>query len=286
MPPAIGANRDRQLFRHDQAQAARASHEVVPVAEVKVLRQRGCAPAARILDRRPSPDAGSAREIGEEATARAGRLLDEEVEVDGERLQAGEPRVPLVQVTPTRLSETDVRVVEHAERAAQEIPRRNEAGIEDCDEGRARQRQAVREGAGLEAVAGAAQHVGDADTALPPTCNAFVDDRERLVVRVVEDLHLEKITWPLQLAHRVEDALGYIPFVVDRYLHADSRLRSNGSRVIHARPQPGRAPGEVQKVRTESKQGNAGGGDDANRDRGDHWAAPSNNLYGRIVART
>jgi len=200
------------------------------------------------------------------------------VEVDRERLQASEPRVTLVEMAPTGLGETDARILENTERSAQEVARWNEVGVENRNERRIRQCQAMRQRAGLEALASAAQHVRHADPALPPKGDTAGDDGDGLVVRIVEGPHLESTARPLQLANRVEHALGHVSLVVDGHLDADSRLTSGSGRFIPARTQARRAPGQIQEVRTKSEQRNAGGRDDANRDRGDHSAAPSNSV--------
>src|ERR1700682_4351665 len=59
---------------------------------------------------------------------------------------------------------------------------------------------------------------------LIPRRGTWADDRDGVVVRVVKDLHLEPIVRPVQLAHRVENAFGYVALVVDRHLDADLRL--------------------------------------------------------------
>src|SRR6266566_2535382 len=104
------------------------------IAELQVLGERGSAPSAGVVDGLTPPNSRRAGEVGEEASVRAHGLLDEKVEVDGQRLQAREPRVALVEVPPPRLRETDLRVVEDAKDAAEEVAGRHEVGVEDGDE--------------------------------------------------------------------------------------------------------------------------------------------------------
>src|SRR5580704_1605024 len=90
--PSIGVDRNRQLFRHDEVLevCGAPAAQLRPVAQVQVFRERGGAPAARILDRGTPPHAGGAGEVGEVTVRGSDRLLDQEVEVDRKRLQARE----------------------------------------------------------------------------------------------------------------------------------------------------------------------------------------------------
>jgi hypothetical protein len=175
---AIGVDRDRQLFRHDQVLqvCGTPAAQLRPVAQVQILGQGGGAPAARILYRRSPPDSRGAREVGEVTVRRSDRLLHEEVEVDRKRLQPREPRVALVQVTPSCLREADGWIIENPQRAAQEFPRRHEVRVEDCDEGRGRKRHAMRQRAGFEAIAPFPSDVRHVDSAMTPVSGPPGDD--------------------------------------------------------------------------------------------------------------
>jgi hypothetical protein len=74
------------------------------------------------------------------------------------------------------------------------------------------------------------------------------DDRDSVIVRVVEDLDLESLTWPVQLAHCVENALGHIPLVVDRHLDADPWFLSARDWLMDSMPEAGRSPCEEEDV--------------------------------------
>src|SRR5437879_12180379 len=58
------------------------------------------------------------------------------------------------------------------------------------------------------------------NSAAPPVRQAPSNDLRRLVVRVVEDLHLEAVARPFDGGDRIDDALGDITLVVDGELHA------------------------------------------------------------------
>ena len=285
--PAICVDRHRQLLGHDQVLEVGSlpPAQLGAVAEVEVFGERGRAPAARVLDRGASPHAGRAGEVREVAARRAHCLLDQEVEVDGQRLQPREPRVALVEVAPASLHETDRFVGEDAHRPAQEIGRRHEVGVEDGNERRLRERHAVRERAGLEAGPLLPAHLRHLEAAPPPARDSRVDDGSRLVVGVVQHLHLEAVGRPLDRADRVDHALGDVPLVVDRDLHAHQRLSALRRGIGSRGTQAGRAPGEVQQVHPERQQQHAGRRQHDEQD-GRDGGHESNSVYGRIVSRT
>src|SRR5712691_11501035 len=103
-------------------------------------------------------------------------------------------------------------------------------------------------------------------------------DRRRLVVRIVEDLHLDAVARPFHLADGVDHALGYVALVVDRDLHADVWFMAEWHRAGWRLTDAGGAPGQIEKVHPEAQEGKARGGEDAKRDcgyRGDHDASGS-----------
>src|SRR6202171_123908 len=97
----------------------------------------------------------------EVASGHTPRLPREKVEVDGERLQAGEPRVALIEGAPPRLGEPDRWIFEDTEDAPEDIARRHEVRVEDRDERSVGESQSVSKGACLVAIARAAPHVVD-----------------------------------------------------------------------------------------------------------------------------
>src|SRR5713226_7610837 len=137
------------------------------------------------------------------------------------------------------------------------------------------------EGACLETLTRATSHVGHADAFAPP------DDSDGVVVRIVEDLDLQPVEWPLHRAYRIDDPLGDVTLVVDRDLYADFGLRADRDRCAPGRAEAGGAPGQVEQVRPEAQEREAAGREDPEGDRGDQLASgSSNSAYGRMVART
>ncbi len=232
----VRVDRHRQLLGHHEVLDIRGAPaaELRAVAQVEVLGEGARAPATGVLDCEAPPHPRGAREVGEVALGRTHGLFDEEVEVNGQRLQPREPRVALVEVTPARLCETDARVVENAERAPEEIARWDEVGVEDGDEGGRGQAQPVRERARLETLTRATPHVGQADAFAPPVRRAPAHDGEGLVVRIVEQLDLQPLARPLDRAHGIDDPLSDVPLVVDRDLHTDVGLGANRDRCAAA----------------------------------------------------
>ena len=201
-----------------------------PVAEVQVLGQRGRAPTAGFLDRAPAPDAGCAREVGEVAARATGGLLDQEVEVDGQRLQEGERRVALVEVPPAGVGETDLLIFEGGHGAAQEVGPGHEVGVHHRQQRRRRQLHPVRQRARLVAGSRTSPDVVDPQAAPAPVTHPAGDDLGGVVVGVVQDLDLQPRARPVQGAGGVDHALGHVALVVDRKLHADRRLAAVGER--------------------------------------------------------
>ena len=139
--------------------------ELGAVAEVEILGQRVMLPSARRLDRFTPPHPRGAVEIEEAPGAVPAAVLEHEVRVEQDRLDLGQQRVILVDVTPARLHHPDVRRVEMRQRLQQEVLRRNEVGVEDRDEVGLRQLQARFERARLVSRAIDAMQVADVEAA-------------------------------------------------------------------------------------------------------------------------
>ena len=167
------------------------------------------------------------------------------MEVDRQRLQPGEPRVALVEVSPPRLREADAGVVEDSHRAAQELSWRNEVGIEDGDERRVGQGHPVRERSRLETIARRAPDLSHRNSLATPVQDPARDDRRGLVIGIVEHLDLELLARPVQRTNGVQDTLGDVAFVVYRHLNAHPWLASWLDRRMTVRTETGRAPREV-----------------------------------------
>jgi len=150
-----------------------------------------------------------------------------------------------------------------------------------------RQAQPVSEGACLETLTRATSDVGYTDAFAPPVRRAPADDGECLVVRIVEDLDVQPLEWPLHRTHRIDDPLGDVTLVVDRDLHAHVRLCTKRDRCALGRPEARGAPGQIEQVRPKAQKRKAAGGENTKRHRRDHVASTSSNSeYGCMVART
>src|SRR5260370_9135372 len=178
----------------------------------------------------------------------------------------------------TSLRKAHTGVLENSQGAAQEVVRRYEVGVEDGDQRRAGEVEAMGEGGGLETITCTAPDMDDVDPSGAPLRRTAADDQRRLVVRVVEDLHLDAVAWPFHLADGVDHALGYVALVVDRDLHADVWFMAEWHRAGWRLTDASGAPRQVEKVHPEAQEANAQRGEDAKRDcgyRGDHAASGS-----------
>ena len=107
------------------------------------------------------------------------------------------------------------------------------------------------------------------NSAAPPVRHAPGDDLRRLVVRVVEDLHLEAVARPFDGADRIDYAFRDITLVVDGELHAYGGFCSSPlmmrwpegpvglSQCLHC---------EIQKVEPEDEEKDARHHQDGGRD--------------------
>jgi len=232
------------------------------VAQLQVLGEGRAAPAPDRLEAAPPPHPGRAVEVEEEAGAVPGSVLDREVCVQEERLRPRQPALPPVQVTPGRLHEAHVRMGERGQESAHEIRGRDEVRIQDQEELAPGPRRAGRQRPRLVALAPLAPEVPHVDASPAPRGHAPRHDLHRLVVRVVEDLHLEPVRRIVDPASGVDGAGHDVGLVVDGDLDRDGweiGCRDAG-RPTGARPLPRAAPGpqpqpqEPQAVEAEGGQ--------------------------------
>ncbi len=148
-------------------------------------------------------------------------MLDREVAVEQDRFDLGEHRVVAVHVAPARLHHRELRLGEIGHRAAQEVGRRDEIGVEDGDELARRRFQSFLQRAGLESFAVVAVQVDDRDAEVAIALDAIARDELRLVGRIVEHLNLEELARVIELRHGFDEALDHVALVVDRELHRD-----------------------------------------------------------------
>ena len=133
--------------------------ELRAIGKIGVFGERVVLPAAGIVDGGAAPDAGGAVEIEEASAAGARAVLDDEMAVEQDALDLGQRRVVAIQVGPARLDHADLGIGEIGQRAAQEIRRGQEIGVEDGDEFAGGGLQAFGQRAGLVAFAIGAMQV-------------------------------------------------------------------------------------------------------------------------------
>ena len=212
----------RDEVRHEQELPAL---ELRAVAEVEVLGERIVLPAARVGDHLAAPDAGGAVEVEERAGAVAAAVLEDEVPVEHDRLDARQQRVVAVDVAPARLHHADLRFGELRQRPLQEVGRRHEVGVEDGDELAARDLEAGFERAGLVAGAVDAMEILDVEALRGVAADRQLGNRARLVGGVVEDLDFEEVLRIIHLDDRRDEAVDHVHLVVDGQLDRDDRKR-------------------------------------------------------------
>jgi len=259
-----GPHPRRELARHPHVVPVDAPPpgQLRPVAQLQVLGERRAAPPSHRLEAAPAPHARRAVEVEEEAGAVSRRVLDREVRVQEDRLRPRQPPLPTVQVAPGRLHEPHVGVGEGGEEAAQEVGGRDEVGVEDQEELAARPRRAGRERPRLVPLARAAPQVPHVDAPPAPRGDPPRRDLRRLVLRVVQDLHLEPVGRIVDPAGGVDGARHDVGLVVDRDLDGDvgrvagrDASRRTGARPLRsAASGPQAQPQEPQAVEAERGQ--------------------------------
>jgi len=87
------------------------------IAEIKIFAERVVLPAASLLDTGTPPETGRSIEIEKPAASAARGLLEQEMAIQKDRLHAGEQRITAIQMAPSRLDHSYVRIAEEMDRA-------------------------------------------------------------------------------------------------------------------------------------------------------------------------
>ncbi len=193
------------------------------VAQIEVLGKGIALPAASFVDGAATPDAGGAVEIDEVASRVATLLLDGKVGVQGKCLELGEHGVIPIDVLPPRLHHADTGILKMGDRREQKVGMRQKVCVKDGDEFAFGALKTFFECAGFKSLAIAAVQVHDVYPALLPLSHLLGHDARGLVGGVVEHLDLHATLWVLKHRNRIDQALNYIHFIVDRQLHRDTR---------------------------------------------------------------
>ena len=219
------AHLHRQLGRrhHVRQKDEPPAGKLSPVAQIQILGQRIVLPAAGRFDRGPPPDAGRAVEVEEASAAVPAPMLQHEVPVEEERLQPGKQRVAAVGVPPTRLDHADSRVREGTDGALEELGRRHEVGVEDCDQLARGEAQPLGERSRLVASADLATAITDRESVGPQTLYRQARHSARPVRRVVQHLHFEPVPGVAQTRYGLDCPLDDVRLVEDGKLHREAR---------------------------------------------------------------
>ncbi|HLF28111.1 MAG TPA: hypothetical protein VJG32_17405 [Anaerolineae bacterium] len=158
------------------------------------------------------------------AAALARKLFDDKVAVDDGGLARRQQRRVLIEVSPTRLNPPDALVGEEVgHRALEKIGRRHKVCIEDGGIVALGHSQTFAQRARFVAGPRRPVQVDNIHPRGPPARNRLRDDFERRVGGVVENLNLQPLARPVQVARGLDRALDDETFVVDRDLHGDQR---------------------------------------------------------------
>jgi hypothetical protein len=214
---------DRHFGRRDEVgqEVELPALELRPVAQVEIFRQGVVLPAPGVRDGRPPPHAGRAVEVEEVPGAVPPAVLEDEVAVEQDRLNARQQRVVLVDVPPTGLHHRDLRIREVMDRSLQEVRGRDEIRVEDGDELAARDPHPGLERAGLVAGTIGAVEVLDVDALQGRPAHGELGDAGGLIGRVVEHLDLEAVPRVIDAADRLHQPLDDVHLVVNRELDRD-----------------------------------------------------------------
>src|SRR4051812_1743695 len=109
------------------------ARQLSAIAQVEVLRQRVMLPSPCLFDARFPPQARRAVEVKEASAPAPRRLLQKEMAVEEHRLHPGKQGITSVEVAPSCLNHSDIRVGKKVDRLFQQIRRRNKVGIEDAN---------------------------------------------------------------------------------------------------------------------------------------------------------
>ena len=187
-----------------------------------------CQPAAG-LDGGFAPDAAGAGEVEEPPGGGASAVLDQMMAVEHQRLGLGQERVGAVQVPPACLDHADLRIGDEVRNdLEQKVGLGKKVGVEHGDEVALGHFETRVEGAGLEAGAIGAMHVGDFEVRLGVAKLGDVGAGEGFgfVGRVVEDLNLERAARIANGRDVVEQTGDDGGFVEDGQLNRHVRERS------------------------------------------------------------
>ena len=104
------------------------------IAEIGVFSQRIVLPSSSAFNCGAPPNACRAVEIEEPPGEMPSAVFDDEVAIENYRLHLRQQRIFAIDVAPTHLNHSDLRIAEIIDNVFQEVRRRNEIRIEDGDQ--------------------------------------------------------------------------------------------------------------------------------------------------------
>ena len=144
--------------------------------------------------------------------------------------------------------------MERGKKVTHEAGRCDEVRIEHEQELALRHRRPFGERSRLEAVPALARDVHDIDAAGLPKRHPLIHDPARLVVGVVEHLHLEQVSGIIRPAHRIDEPAHDVPLIIDRELHRYVRKLLLGPRGCVFVPTPTGQDEQKRPVKGERDQ--------------------------------
>ena len=187
-------------------------------------------------------------------------MFDHEVTVEQRGLCTSQHALIAVQMVPARLHHADIGFIEVRNGLAQERRPGLEVRVEDAEQLAPRRVHARLERAGLEPDAALAPQDDGVDPLGAQLRHLAVHELAGVVRGVVEHLHLEPVSRPIESADGSDQSGSDRPLVVERQLDGDEGHLARGQgldRSSHAPLEPRQVGQPVQAVEAEEGQNDA-----------------------------
>src|SRR5207247_9827973 len=126
------------------------SGDLRAISYIGVFGLRIVLPSARAFDCGPPPNACRAVEVEESSGEMTSAVFDDEVAVKNHRLHLREQRIFAIDMTPTRLNHSNLRIAEIIHNVFEKIRRGNEVRIENRNQFACREIQTVFQSTSFE----------------------------------------------------------------------------------------------------------------------------------------
>ena len=134
-------------------------------------------------------------------------------------LHSRQQRVASIQMTPSRLDHSDLRIREKMDRPVQQVRGRDEIGIENANELASGRFEPSRKRTGLEPGPVDPMNQLNIEAALSQCFHARRSHLPRIVGGIVQHLDLQQISRVIQFADRAQKALHYVNLIKNRKLN-------------------------------------------------------------------